>query len=350
MMNNNKSTNNDKHLERLLKSATGNIDDSVDDRIEKESKMTPKRAIYTTLGVMGVFAVILVIGSIMLKPQEFEDVTKNPEWVDDQTVALVEKEENSKWDFEYPDEVPKWSKKEYSVDSVIKNKDTYNEIIEHADNIQDLNSSTSWMPSAIQSGSSPVYTNNTWESELSDGVANPRFSYTLQEDYKLAYVTYLERLINPTFGGWIFSQRATPAKPYKDDEAYEVLKDMFSAEWWDNNIKSGEDYTSLPILADWNGDNFGGLEFAERVPGRYGTFFGKVNEGEGKYVTVETLGPDSNGAEILNISTPIVYSAFGVDDEIINKFGTINMKLASNDNISQLNNRVVIIDIDLILN
>jgi len=341
--------NENKSLEEMMKLASEKVNESLPKKPKKSKKFA-----FVTVGAIVSLGVLLYIGSNFVSPQEFEDNTKNPEWVDSQIEKNEIAEENSEWNFDYPVDVPKWSKQEFSITNVIENEETYNELIEFSKSFPEVNSATAWMPSKEAGdweGAPPVFTNNVWEEYLEDGTKNNRYSYTLKEDYLIAYASYTQQLINPTFGKWIFSQRYTPAKPMKDNSDLNVLQDIFSDEWWENNI-SENDYSSLPILADWNGDNFGGLEFAESIPGRYGTFFGIINENEEeeKFVTAEVLGADENDSPILKIVSPIKYVAFGIDDELIEKEGNLELTLKSNNEIIERFNRVVVSDAKLIFN
>lgn len=338
--------NDDNKLNEMLEAASESSDNVSDNDQSKKSK---KKAIWTTVGVMTAFGAVLVTGALMLRPQEFEDRTETPTWVSEQAEQEEQAQTISMWDFEYPVNVPEWTKQPFSIENVINNEDVLAEVHEFAESISAVESSTAWMPSGVEGnweGAAPAYTNNIDEQFINDNIPNPDYSYTLREDYLSAYSVYIQRLINPTFGEWIFAQRYIPASPMKDNNTYRVLSDMFSDEWWNNNIETDTDYSSLPLLADWDGDNFGGLEFAQENS-RYGTFFGVVNETEDEYVTVESLGQDDRESEILKIDTPVKFVAFGTEG-LIEKHGTISMTLASNDE-PVAPNRVVITNAELIL-
>lgn len=353
MMENNKNDklNEDKHLEKLLEVAIEEFEDKDQNTQLADKKDTYKKAVTIVMGIMVAFGVLLYVGSIGLRPQEFKDETNIPSWVKTQTEKEKFESENSEWKFEYPVKVPNWSKQPYKLGSVLNNQgQLYDELINFAEQFPDIKGYTAMMPSGIQGnweGAPPIYTNNTYEETLEDGTPNPYYSYTLREDYLIAYSTYLQRLLNPTFGEWVFAQRYVPNKPMKNNQTFEILRDMFSENWWNNNIKKDTDYSALPVLADWEGNDFGGLEFAEREPGRYGTFFGVVNDSEGRLVVAESLGKDSRNAEILKINTPVKYVAFGANKDLIEIPGNLIMTLASNNKASE-HNRVVIIDVVLI--
>lgn len=336
-------TNDDNNLNEMLKAASENADNFSENKSKNKSK---KKAIWITLGSMTAFGVLLFAGALMLRPQEFEDKTESPTWVSEQKDREEQAEKISMWNFEYPVDVPEWTKQPFSLESIVEDEKTLAKAHEFAESIQAIQSSLSWMPSGELLNDEEGYTNDIAEEFIGDNIPNPDYSYTLREDYLTAYSTYIQRLINPTFGDWIFAQRYIPAQPMKDNNTYRVLSDMFSDEWWDNNIEENYDYSALPLLADWEGDNFGGLEFAQENS-RYGTFFGVVNETEDDYVTIESLGVDERESEILKIDTPVKFVAFGTQGPI-EKHGTVSITLASNNEpISQ--NRVVITHSELIL-
>lgn len=348
MMNN----NNDEHLKKMLETATQKVDETINES-QKESKGPSRKVVSIAIGAMLVFGILLYIGSIGLRPQEFEDKTDNPDWVESQVEKEKAQEEVSMWQFEYPVKLPDWSKQPYNVKKIIEDEKVYDELIKFANQFPDIMAYTAWMPSSTQGdweGAPPAFTNNVYEQYLENGEVNPHYSYVLKEDYLIAYSTYVQRLLNPTFGDWIFAQRYEPVKPLKDNSTFEVLKDMFSNEWWNANIHTNQDYSALPIMVDWEGDNFGGLEFAERVPSRYGTFFGvvDVDEESEKIVIVDSLGQDDRGAEILKINTPVKYVAFGVNDNLIELQGNLVITLGSNPNSSSIN-RIIITNAELVL-
>lgn len=351
MMNKNNHDENN-NLEEMLEVATQEVEET-SNKNQEDNKHSSKKVILITLGAMLTFGIVLYIGAIGLRSQEFENKTNNPDWVETQVKEEKEQAEVDMWQFEYPVKVPDWSKQPYDEDKILNDEKVYNELIEFAEQFPDIIAHTAWMPSSVQGdweSAPPAYTNNNSEKYLEDGTVNPYYSYVLKEDYLIAYSTYLQRLLNPTFGEWVFAQRFEPNKPLKDNDTFEILNDMFSTEWWDNNIKTNSDYSSLPIMVDWDGDNFGGLKFAERIPGRYGTFFGvtDVNEKENKIVIVENKGQDSRGADILKINTPVKYVAFGTNDELIEIHGNLIITLSSNENTSSVN-RIVITDAELTL-
>lgn len=345
---------NKNNLDDLMKLATENS--------SEPEYMSPKKKAnkfgFLIVGSLTLLILTLVIWGIVSKPpkQEFVDKTETP-------IVNIDNNSNNNdkvsdgispdevWSFERPVETPKWTTKPFNVE-LFKNEETMKEIYRYAYEIQGFDLSVNWMPSGVKGdweGASEPFTNNTWEqtvtNENGDEIPNSRYKYALKEDYYKAYSTYIQRLINPSFGNWVFVQNNN--NPIANN-AFNELKDMFSNDWWNSNIKDNEDYSKLPVLADWNEDNFVGLEFAEYVSGRYGTFYGEIYETEETRVKHEFMGVDERNIDIIKVITPIRYVAFGEKNEI-EKFGTIELTLASNESISALNNRIIITDVKLTL-
>lgn len=336
--NTNTSTND---VEDLMRVASEKIDNNVE--APKESNANLNKVFKASGAVMGVFAILLVAGAVIVnKPQTFEDKTaiKNSNNnVQEPSEPEFAEASNDEWSFQYPVEVQDWTKRKYDQGYFLINEDNEKVILKDAQNIPGFYNSVSWMPSGIKGnweGADEPYTNNISEIYLKDKAGrytknkNPKYKYALKEDYEKAYLLSIQRLINPTFGEWVFAQRSDN-KTLRNDTTFNVLKDMFHEDWWNENVKEGEDYSKLPILVDWNQDDFGGLEFAERIPGRYGTFFGAIDESGDKKVQSSVLGTNDKGVNIIEVTTPVKYSAFGRDDKIINKYGTIKLTFGSSD-------------------
>jgi len=84
-----------------------------------------------------------------------------------------------------------------------------------------LESASNQLPSQ-----STGFTNDP-KQETVDGRLNPLFSYWTQEDFEAETGTMLERLINPTFGGW----QADSNAGRMTDGSYKKLSDLFSKTW-----------------------------------------------------------------------------------------------------------------------
>lgn len=332
-------------IDELMKQAAEKVDDDVKEAgPENEPKKSPKKIVIATAVGLSIFMAALIGGALLLKNQEeFKDNTKEPGWVSNiggEKDPLIVGE----WDFEYPIEVHEWAKGPFYVDT-FWNEENSEAIRKEAESMNALTVASKWVPSGIGHGYSDpkgllagANTNDLSQKKLKNGKDNPLFSYALKEDYENAFVIYTERLLNPTFGDWVFFQRAN--KSLKSASELGVLKNMFTSTWWDENIKEGEDYSKLPILVDWNGDDWGGIQLAERETGRYGTFYGKIEKDSEKF-TSNIIGDDENGMPIMEFEVPVEYSAFG-KDAIITKKGLLTITLKSNSESITPSERVVI--------
>lgn len=346
-MKDNNKLNEEEKLKQMMDEATKNAQEAPVEQYD--GKADRKKAFLVTGAAFVVLGGLLFAGSQVFKSQDFEDKTKTPDWVAEESENIsVTDEDIGEWDFEYPAKVPGWTKQPYSVE-LLADQEFLEQAFEFTEDFKDFQIYIAGMPSSVAGDwedAPKAYTNDASLEYLEDGTLNPQYSYTLQEDYLQAYSVSLQRLINPIFGNWYLAQGGN-GTPMKTNAYFNGLVDMFSNEWWESNIEYDVDYSAIPVMADWEGDNFGGLELAEVVPGRYGVFYGVVDEE--RQVTADSLGVDERGAEIIKINTPIIYSAFGKNDEIIELKGMLNLTLESNEDIFNMYNRVVISHAELIM-
>ena len=341
--------NDDKHIdnemsaEDLFKAAT---EDIASEEVIVEKKDTPilSKAILAVLAVVIVGIIFLLGRTLLSRNQEFVDKTKDPEWVEKVDEGIASQ---GQWDFEYPAEVPKWTKQPFNRGEFLDSEKNVEDMFEWVNEISSIRFATSWMPSGDNYGNEDalVYTNDLSLEYESNGDYNNYFSYVLKEDYLKAYALGAQRLINPVFGEWVFSQMHVDGIPQIDNNNFEVLEDMFSNDWWSTNIKSGTDYSSLPILADWNGDRFSGQEFSEQ---RTGVYYGVIINKEDNQPVVEEVGKGHQGHSILKITSPVEFAAFGKEGKLVKK-GTLVITLAPNTYEYDIINRVVVQSAELIM-
>lgn len=343
----NNNLNEEEKLKQMMDEATKNTQEAPVEPYD--GKADRKKAFLVTGTALAVLGGLLFAGSQAIKSQDFEDKTETPDWVAEESeIISVTDEDIGEWSFEYPAKVPDWTKQPYSLE-LLADQEFLEQAFEFTEDFQEFQTYVAGMPSSVSGDwedAPKAYTNDASLEYLEDGTLNPQYSYTLQEDYLQAYSVYLQRLINPIFGDWYLAQGGN-GTPMKTNAYFNGLVDMFSNDWWESNIEYDVDYSAIPVMADWEGDNFGGLELAEVVPGRYGVFYGVVDEE--RQVTADSLGMDERGAEIIKISTPIIYSAFGQNDELIELKGMLNLTLESNEDIFNIHNRVVISHAELIM-
>lgn len=333
MKNDNKHKEEQNSLESMLEAATA--EDNSEHTIESESKKESKKKIIVSVFAFVVLVGLVIAGSLILSnPQDFEDKTKGPTWVED---GNSNSDSKGEWDFNYPANVPEWSKRKYSYDELIEDDKSTKEIIDWASEIQELMNHVSWVPSE------ETYTNDVANEYDSNGEYNMQFSYVLKEDYLKAYAIAVQRFINPVFGDWVYSQMHVDGISQKDNPSFETFKDLFTENWWNTNISHLKDYSSLPILADWNGDKFGKDSWTYDTPGIY---YGEVINTEDKLASAKSLGLGHRGHNIIEIKTPIKYSAHTSDGKDV-KTGELTIVLEPNSYEYSLENRVIVSNVSL---
>lgn len=329
--------NKNEDLKEMFESAT-----KEDNKVDSSSNTSKKIIIASALIVTSLVA-MLALSKLKIKPQEFEDLT-------DTNVNILEDFEDGFASFSYPVKIPAWSKEPFNISSIENEDEIYDELMTFSKKQQHLSGLFESLPSKFSGewlDAPPAYTNDITQKTI-DGHPNRNFAYALKEDYMIAYSTYINRLINPVFGDWIYQQRDFPLRPMKADPNFRVLAGMFHPDWWKENIVENEDYSKLPILADWNGDNFADSTLSPRNEETIGVWYGELNVNEDNMISTEYLGRDENEAHIVEIITPIKYYAWGENNKKVNKSANLRMRLASNP-VAYMPNRVVITDIELIL-
>lgn len=347
---------NNNDLEELMKNATEKVDETTDKNVhnEKSSNKTKKVVLLTLIGLVLLGGVFVSAGILMNKPQDFENKTKNPNWIE-KTDTPETVENKNEWNFDHPIELKEWAIMPYNKNS-FWTESNVDEVLLEAQNNSSFYSSVSWihsgLPSPYENLESKVYTNNLSERYLEDGSENPDFSYAVSEDYQKAYITYTERLLNPVFGNWSVAQYNPGSESVinaKRNYEFNSLKDMFSSEWWTSNIQESKDYSKLPLFAEWETGSWKNYNLKERENPKEAIFYGQVEFDEGEYLTAETIGNDEENMPIIKIDSPVKFYALQKDGEMIRKTGTLSLTLKSNYNSTNENDRIVIDKAGLII-
>lgn len=350
-----KKVNSNDNLDELMKTATQKISDDYGDNngINKKKKSTKKVIVLTISGLL-LFAGILSAGAIFMnKPQSFEDKTKIPDWVEKKDEEEYEDDLIDEWDFEVPVELKDWASNPYISEAFWDNKKIEGVLLEEAREKRGLYSATSWMKSGLPSPYDDEeiagpYTNDISKRYAEDGVSdNPEFSYALAEDYQKAYILYTERLLNPTFGGWSSMQYSDV--DIKRNIKFNQLKDMFSNQWWKENIENPDNYKNLPILVEWEKGDWDKYSLPEKETTNQGIFYGEVVEDEDRYISIENIGIDEENQAILKVNSPVKYYAKDINDDLIEITGTLELTLQSNSENLNVENRVIITEAKLML-
>lgn len=322
MMNDDEHRKVEDNAEDLFKAATEGISDNVNMYEDKDDSGVSKKIVIGVVSVISIALIVLLVFTFLNKNDEFVDKTEDPSWVEKSPVVSNKGE----WDFEYPADVPSWTKQVYNQSSFFEDEEQVLEMRKWVSSIQSLSFATSWIPSG-ETGEElgPEYTNDLSLEYDEEDELNNYFSYVLQENYIDAYGLGIQRLLNPVFGGWVYAQMHTDSIPQVDNAQFEVLREMFSDEWWGGNIKSNENYSNLPIMADWEGNKF----YIESKENTTGVYYGEVVNTEENGVQVEDLGEGYRGHSILKVTTPVEFHAFTKDGKST-KTGKITLTLEPN--------------------
>ena len=350
-----KKVNSNENLDELMKAASKNVDYNPQDNNDKKGKSNKKVIVLSLIGLLA-FGSIFAVGALTSKnPQDFEDKSKTPGWTEQEGVENIEGEEDSvvTWDFKTPIKLKEWASTPYIVDEFWNNDKIEDVLLAEAREKRGFNSAVSWMNSGIPSPYDDdeiagPYTNDISKRYLEDGITeNPEFSYALAEDYQKAYVTYMERLINPSFGGWSSMQYSEI--DIKNDPRFHEMRDMFTSEWWIKNVEENSNFTKLPILVEWEKGDWDKYGIKEKTVINQGVFYGEISEDEERYITVEDLGIDEENQSIIKVNSPVKYYALSEKGKPTEITGTLELTLQSNQENLNIENRVIISEAKLLL-
>lgn len=268
-----------------------------------------------------------------LKKEEEEEKARIENMTEDEINKLDE--ETLKGDLEKnktPIKVESWA--DAPFDSNLVNKDKVMDgAEEYADNLG-VNNAFGLLPSEELG-----YTSDVNKVENADGTLNPWYSYQTKENMEYVFSTYTQRLINPIYGNWYMLPIGQPGQVEASfNEA--TFKDMFTEDWWNKNIDANN-HKQIPIMADWNGDNFGGLDLKDTGKG---VFFGEI-----KSTNVEMEDAQSGNGVNLLITSDVEYVAFDKKNKKIKKNGELFIKLVPNEESTDITHRALIDDAQLTL-
>lgn len=350
----NKDLKKEQDLDELMKNATQKVEDNFEPN-KNENKKNKKIIIYSTLTAALLLSAIGAGAYVFDDQEEFVNKTEQKKTVVSKSNL---EDEPTHVQLDYPIKIKDWATEEHKEE--IPDKKTEEKLKKISKKYSEVDLAFQWLPSSAKSpytntrkGSTLVikdeFTSDLDKRYLSNGEENPKFSYAIREDYQRAFATITERLINPIYGGWIEAQDPIGEKA-KVQSQLEVLSSAFDSDWWNKNIKKN-DYSKLPIYADWNNNNFGGLQLSDRTGGVNGTFFGKIKETKAKKIKARTLGfvKDST-LPLVKVEIPVEFVSYDKDENKLKKSGTLIYTLTPNLSNTDPEVRVVAKDARLITN
>ena len=227
-----------------------------------------------------------------------------------------------------------WQKKSYTEQKEDKNSTITKDATEWSQSTSIVNV-TSSLPSEVDG-----YTSDVSKATNSDGTPNLKYSYQTKENVEYNIGVAINKFINPIFGEWGGLPIGVPGSVNSGFQPT-LFEPIFTKDWWSNNVNEN-DYHKVPILADWAGDAYGGLDLALN-PG--GTWFGQIDS----LSTTSEPESDSSGVKV-NVTAKISYIAKLADGKSITKEGTLSLSLIPNKDSSDINFRNLVSDASLSLN
>lgn len=310
-----------------------------DEILENERKQGRTKKI--VFGVLGLIAVCgITVSAVVFNPFDNDQKVGTGETIsqpsdnggddqdtsDDNNADLAEEVddfylEEGKY---FPTEVDEWAKTQYSEEKVAESS----EAIINTAKSEEIGQTAMLLPSEEVG-----YTSNEDQKILDDGTFNPFYSYWTMETFDKEARTAIERLINPTFGGWGVYQY--PAYNANTEYDQRILNDLFTTNFLKKN--EGKPYSEyMPIYADWNSDNYGGQNNLLEAGPRW--------HGDIKDSTTEFVYDDSSNQYVVNYTADVKFTAWGQDQSILEKNGVLTIKFVANANGEGVSSHKVLID------
>jgi hypothetical protein len=191
----------------------------------------------------------------------------------------------------------------------------------------EINSSSKVLPSE-----SSGFTSDDSKETLEDGSLNTRYSYWTSEQFQSEVGGYMERLLNPTFGGWeMYQHNGVGSSGYFDTT---LISDMFTDRWSSENAdKKTSEY--VPVFADWNANNYGLSDTLLTMGTRW---IGTVQTSD----TVFTYDQEKLQYSA-DLTAQVKFTAWTKDQTKLEKNGTLTLHLVANaDKLNSSNHKVLI--------
>lgn len=179
------------------------------------------------------------------------------------------------------------------------------------------------------------YTSNPDFVYLEDGSFNPFYSLLTTEDVEYFFGNSVQRFLNPVFGEWgMFQHPEGPFDSVVEGFPADNFRSLFTEDWWNENIENG-DASNLPVLADWNEDDYGGLDLVQNNE----RWFGEITSHD---ISVEGSSADT---EILS-SMGVEYTSYDSSGGTVSREGTLEITVVPNiEDLSDPDNRLIISDV-----
>jgi hypothetical protein len=165
------------------------------------------------------------------------------------------------------------------------------------------------------------YITDTSKMYNEDGSINLDFSYWTHELFVSEVGYHVEKLINPTFGGWGTYQY--PENGGSGKFILGNLSDSFSEEWLERFAESGRATSFVPVFADTKGNNYGRDDLLKTADARwYGTVVG---------YNYNFIYDDEKMSYTADATFDVVFTAMTTDKKKVHQKGTLQLKLVPKD-------------------
>lgn len=225
----------------------------------------------------------------------------------------------------YPINVNKWQEDSYSSQKEKNSKKLQDDILSWTSELG-IGTDSNTLPSE-EAG----YTSDISKAKLSDGTINPKYSYWTSEVYAGEVGEYVQRLINPDFGGWGTYQY--PLGKAGKQFNIGLVSDIFTQNFLAKNAESKfADY--IPVYADWDQNNYGmGDQLLNNGPRWYGEIIN--DESDFKY-------NDEDGTYIVDYTAKVKFTAWAKDQSKLEKNGELKLTFVSNPDTNNSGHRVLV--------
>ena len=302
---------------------SGTPDD--DSAITNEKKRERRRLMYVTAGAATTVA--LLVGAIFLVPtvkgpsKSSPQSTSSSDTVQHKTIsALPSGDPNASQNFARTNPIP-FDHEDWQI-AGYKNQASDDESTKKLLNtiqasIQDgrLDNGTLSLSASTLPSEEAGFTSDQNKVTLEDGTINPMFSYWTKENFETEVGTAVERLLNPSFGQWENYQYPE----YKANSEFDIstISDLFTNNWLESN--TGKPYSEyVPVMADWNSDNYGGTYNLTDVA----KWFGKVQSS-----TTEFHYNSETQQYTATYTANVKYVAWTKDQKTVERNATLTLNL-----------------------
>lgn len=336
-MTENEKRDNDKDLE-LEDVFNSKSDDTIDKK--KLIKKQKDRKIVPYVLAVGSLFLILGVGALTYKTFTSAKVDKTSQTNKNSGKTKPTKEKPDKdlyQDDKSPVKLEPWQKVPYE-DQVKSDKSKLkNSVISWVDNTA-LANVTNLLPSEANG-----YTSDISKATNEDGTPNLKYAYQTKEtlDYNLG--TALNKILNPVFGSWASMPVGDAANVKKTFPGFAFIP-MFTKEWVDANTTE-EDFSKMPVFADWAGDSYGGLKFNEKDQS-IGRWYGELKKISGYSEPME----DNSGVKV-TADADVEFTATLEGGQITKRTGQLHLVMVPNhDNVEDPDYRNLISEATLTMN